>query len=222
MKFNKLTVPLALVSCVYGIADAQDVAIKTNLLNWATTTPNIGVEFGLGRKSTIQLFGDINPWEFGDDKHFRSWTVQPEYRYWFCEKFGGHFVGVHALAGQYNAKGINFPLKGLIISSSVKSEVEGDPDPASLDKGWPDLTSDLNGVNESGKRRHAEGWFAGFGVTYGYQWMLSKHWNLEASIGVGYVYSDLTLYGRCNTKIDTRKLHYVGPTKAALSIMYVF
>ena len=51
--FYKLTVPLALVSCVYGIADAQDVAIKTNLLNWATTTPNIGVEFGLGRKSAI-------------------------------------------------------------------------------------------------------------------------------------------------------------------------
>lgn len=53
MKFYKLTVPLALVSCVYGIADVQDVAIKTNLLNWATTTPNIGVEFGLGRKSAI-------------------------------------------------------------------------------------------------------------------------------------------------------------------------
>lgn len=29
-------------------ACAQDIAAKTNLLYWATTTPNIGMEFGLG------------------------------------------------------------------------------------------------------------------------------------------------------------------------------
>lgn len=28
-------------------ACAQDIAAKTNLLYWATTTPNIGMEFGL-------------------------------------------------------------------------------------------------------------------------------------------------------------------------------
>lgn len=214
MKFCHRIVLLALFLFAGLASHAQDVAIKTNLLNWATTTPNIGAEFGIGRKSTIQIFGDLNPWDFGDDKHFRSWTVQPEYRYWFCEKFGGHFIGVHALGGQYNAKNVNFPLKSLIISSTV-TPVEPD-DPASAEKGWPNLTNDLN----SG--RHAEGWFAGVGISYGYQWMLSRHWNLEASLGVGYVYSDMTFYGRCNKEIDKRKLHYVGPTRAALSLMYVF
>ena len=193
---------------------AQTAALKTNILGWATTTPNLGVEFGVGRKSTIQVFGALNPWDFGKDKHFRIWSVQPEYRYWFCEKFGGHFIGVHALGGQYNAKNFNFPLKALIVSSSVTPVTEGDP--ASAEKGWPDLTSDEN------KGRHVEGWYVGAGITYGYQWILSHHWNLEASIGVGYVYSSLDFYGRCKRTIDTRKLHYVGPTKAAVSIMYMF
>lgn len=191
---------------------SQTASIKTNLLGWATTNVNLGAEFGVARKSTIQVFGSLNPWEFGDEKHFHAWVVEPEYRYWFCEKFNGHFIGVHLLGGQYNAKNMNFPLKSLIIGSTIYDNEDGT---TVNDKGWPDLT----GTNAG---RHAEGWFAGAGITYGYQWMLSKHWNLEASIGVGYAYSQLTFYGRCDRIIDKRKLHYVGPTKAAVSIMYMF
>lgn len=214
MRLNRLLALSALLMMIGVWANAQEVSIKTNLLGWATTTPNLGVEFGVGKKSTIQVFGAINPWEFGDEKHFRVWNVMPEYRYWFCEKFNGHFFGVHLLGGQYNAKNMNFPLKSLIIKSDV---TPGEPaDPASNESGWPDLTSDLN------KGRHVEGNYYGAGITYGYQWMLSKHWNLEASLGVGYIYSSMTLYGRCNREIDKRTLHYVGPTKAAVSIMYMF
>ncbi len=41
-------------------ADAQ-LALKTNLLYWATTTPNIGAEVGLGDKTTGQVFYGLNP-----------------------------------------------------------------------------------------------------------------------------------------------------------------
>lgn len=182
---------------------SQTAAIKTNLVGWATTTPNIGAEFGLGRKSTVQIFGAINPWEFGDTR-FRFWNVEPEYRYWFCEKFSGHFIGIHALGGEYNLKNVKVPLTNL---------------------------PDLRGEN---KGRHIEGWYVGGGITYGYQWMLSHHWNLEASIGVGYAYSPYKYYGRCDRLMDkdgntlpdgtkkTGTCHYVGPTKLAVSIMYVF
>lgn len=37
---------------------AQTVAIKTNALYWATTTPNIGVEMSVDNKHTAQLFLD--------------------------------------------------------------------------------------------------------------------------------------------------------------------
>ena len=80
---------------------AQNVAIKTNTLYWLTTTPNIGAEFSLSSKLTIEVAGAYNPWTFKDDKKMRFWLVQPELKYWTCEKFNGHFIGVHLHGAQY-------------------------------------------------------------------------------------------------------------------------
>ena len=79
----------------------QDVALKTNGLFWLTTTPNVGVEVALSPKYTLELAGAYNPWTFKDDKKMRFWLVQPELKYWFCEKFEGHFVSVHLHGAQY-------------------------------------------------------------------------------------------------------------------------
>lgn len=202
----KILKRIALSLCMLTAAlciQAQTAAVKTNLLGWASTTLNVGAELGVGPKSTVQLFASLNPWEFGDTR-LRFWNIEPEYRYWFCEKFNGHFVGIHALGGEYNLKNVKVPLTNL-----------------------PDLRNENKG-------RHIEGWYAGAGITYGYQWMLSHHWNLEASIGVGYAYSPYKYFGRCDRLLDkdgntlpngTKKsgtCHYVGPTKLAVSIMYVF
>ncbi|WP_289835314.1 DUF3575 domain-containing protein [Faecalibaculum rodentium] len=214
MKLRHWLLLCALLLTAPFAAKAQTAAIKTNLVGWALTNVNLGVEVGVARQHTVQLTGSLNPWNFSDDRHFRNWNVMPEYRYWFCEKFNGHFIGVHLLGGQYNAKNVNFPLKALIVASSVTPQDVAD-DPASAQKGWPDLTGDNSG-------RHAEGWYGGAGFTYGYQWMLSKHWNVEASLGVGYAYSSLKFYGRCKKTIDKRSLHYVGPTHANISFMYLF
>ncbi len=35
--------------------------------------------------------------------------VLPEYRYWFGGRFGGHFVGVHALYSEFNVSGRTVP-----------------------------------------------------------------------------------------------------------------
>lgn len=47
---------------------AQEVALKTNLLGWASTSANAGIEIGTGKKTTFQLFGTLNPWKFSGDK----------------------------------------------------------------------------------------------------------------------------------------------------------
>ena len=41
---------------------AQNTGVKSNLLYWATTTPNLGVETALGKKHTAQVFFGFNPW----------------------------------------------------------------------------------------------------------------------------------------------------------------
>lgn len=172
---------------------AQQVALKTNLLYDATATPNIGMEVGLGKKSTVQVFYGLHPWSFGhgeDQKYLKHWIVNPEYRYWFCHRFNGSFVGIHAFGGEFNAAKIKVPL------------------------GWWDELED----------HHFKGWYLGGGVSYGYQWILSKHWNFEAAIGLGAAYIDYEKYGctTCDPKIEDGHKIYVGPTKAALSLMYMF
>lgn len=75
------------------------------------------------------------------------------------------------------------------------------------------------------KNYRYEGWMAGVGVGYGYQWLLSRHWSLEAEIGVGYVYSRADKFecATCGEKLeDNEPHHYVGPTKVALSLIYAF
>ena len=71
--------------------------------------------------------------------------------------------------------------------------------------------------------RH-QGWGTGVGLSYGYSWVLGKHWNLEASVGAGYLYlkSDIYPCTNCGTKKETVKKHYFGPTQAAVSAVYVF
>ena len=70
-----------------------------------------------------------------------------------------------------------------------------------------------------------QGWMAGAGVAYGYSWILSRHWNIEAELGLGWIY---TRYDRfrcsgCGAKDQSNKVHnYVGPTKAAVNLIYVF
>ena len=93
-------------------ASAQQVALKTNLLYDAATTPNIGMEVGTGKKHSFQVFYGLNPWKFGsgeDRKYLKHWVINPEYRYWFCHRFNGSFLGIHALGGEFDATNIKVP-----------------------------------------------------------------------------------------------------------------
>ncbi len=91
--------------------NAQNVAVKTNVLYGATTTPNLSVEMALGIKTTLDLQGTYNPFIFHDNKKLRHWSVQPELRFWLCEKFTGGFFGLHAHHGVFNVGGIRLPLE---------------------------------------------------------------------------------------------------------------
>ena len=89
-------------------ADGQQTALKTNLLFWATTTPNVGVEVGLGRKFSIDLWGGYNAWKFPNEMKLNLYLVQPEVRFWPCRKFEGHFFGLHGHYGHFNIGQIPF------------------------------------------------------------------------------------------------------------------
>lgn len=56
---------------------AQDMAVKTNAVGWATVSPNIAFEYRVARKWTLDLSLSYNPFTFGDNKKWRHVAVQP-------------------------------------------------------------------------------------------------------------------------------------------------
>lgn len=58
---------LGILLCNTANSYAQKVAVKTNLLYDATTTMNLGLEIGLGKKWSLDLSGNYNPWKFDDE-----------------------------------------------------------------------------------------------------------------------------------------------------------
>ena len=107
MSIKKTIGLLAIALCTFTGAKAQNVAVKTNLLYDATLTVNAGIEFGLAPRWTLDVSGNYNSWNIKNRK-WKHWLAQPEFRYWFCDRFAGHFLGFHALGGQYNVANIDF------------------------------------------------------------------------------------------------------------------
>lgn len=63
----------------------------------------------------------------------------------------------------------------------------------------------------------------GIGLSYGYQWILSPRWNLEATFGFGYIYFDYSRFEckTCGKKLEDSHKNYFGPTKAGISLIYI-
>ena len=173
---------------------AQDWSIKSNIVYDATATVNLGVEVGIAPKWTIDLSGNLNAWSTSNRTKWKHWFVQPEARYWFCDRFSRHFVGAHLIGGAFNF--------------------------GSIDNNLSILGTDFSVL----KNKRYQGHAYGVGVAYGFAFMLSKHMNLELEAGFGYMYLDYEIFkcSNCGRKIGEDTHHYVGPTKAAVNLEFVF
>lgn len=174
---------------------AQKIAVKTNVISDVLANVNLGAEVIVAPQWSLDLTWQLTNWSFSDGKRWKHWFIQPEARYWFCDAIAGHFLGMHLVGGKYNFGHINIPVS--FLGSNLKRL----------------------------KDNRYQGWAAGAGIAYGYSWAFAKHWNLEAEIGLGYIF---TRYDRfecegCGREIESGKTHnYFGPTKVALNLVYVF
>lgn len=194
MKSKNIATVILFILMAFPALRGQEVAVKTNLIYDALLSPTLGVEVGLAPKWTAEIDGTINNWAI-NDRRWKQWMVQPEIRYWFCQSFSGHFLAAHLIGGQYNF-------------GNLKNNIKF-------------LGTDFSQLTD----HRYQGWMAGVGIGYGYSWILSRHWNLEAEIGIGWIYTRSDVYNcfDCGKKIRTDVPHnYVGPTKAAISILYIF
>lgn len=192
-RHEKKIVPAALFPGDSHWCERAGFAVKTNLLYDATLTANAGIEAGIAPRWTFDLSGNYNAWPVNGHK-WKHAMVQPEARYWFCDRFAGHFVGAHVLGGIYNVGQIKNNLKF--------------------------LGTDFSKLTDN----RYQGWAVGAGVAYGYAYILGQHWNLEFELGFGYVYSQYDQFEcvNCGRKIGEGDHHYIGPTKAAVNLVFVF
>lgn len=105
---RKICLLILLLSGSFRLASSQQTALKTNVVFWAATTPNAGVEVGIGQKFTLDIWGAYNAWKYPEEMKLNLYLFQPEARYWFCRKFEGHFVGLHGHYGHFNIGQIPF------------------------------------------------------------------------------------------------------------------
>lgn len=189
-------IAILFVFAVSSHAKAQDFAVKTNLLGDAMGSLNLGIEGRLTERWTMDLSGHLDPWTRKDGQLWRHSFVQPEARWWFCDAFSGHFLGIHAHGGIFNVGGVDSSLGTF-------------------------LTNDFSVLRDS----RYQGWFAGAGVSYGYALILGRHWNLEFEVGAGYAYTRYDQFEceECGEILaENMTHHYVGLTKAAISLVFLF
>ncbi|HBK42048.1 MAG TPA: DUF3575 domain-containing protein [Porphyromonadaceae bacterium] len=169
---------------------SQTAGIKTNIPYWGLITPNLGIEVALGKKATFEVSGGFNPFTLPDNKYLKHWLAYGEFRYWTCEKFNGHFFGLHGLGGQYNVGGWDIPF-------------------------WH--------FKNLKKDSRYQGYAYGGGISYGYQWILNNRWNLELTLGGGYAQFHYEKFPctKCGTSQGKDVHEYLGPTKGAISIIYI-
>ena len=195
-----LTIAVILLLSFAGTASAQKAAVKTNSLYWLTATPNVGFEFAMAPRWTFEIAGGYNPWILDKDANVKAkhFLVTPEVRYWFCESFLGHFIGINANYTQFNVSGI------LIPEVFYKEE-------------------SLGCFLDNLQHARSQGWAVGAGITYGYAWPIARRWNMEFTLGLGWWYTEYDKFEsrKCGLFQENVAKHAFGPTDIGLSFIYM-
>ena len=158
-------------------------------------TPNLGVEFYLGKNFSITADwmyawwkSDARQWYwrvYGGDLAFRKWLGRKAAQ----KPLTGHHIGVYAQALTYdflwNDKGSIAGLPGGNIFDSAHCAV---------------------------------------GIEYGYSLPVGRRLNIDFTLGIGYMwgkYYEYTPIDNCYVWQATKKRKWIGPTKAEISLVWL-
>ncbi len=106
MKY-KIIILLACLTPSMGFS--QNSGIKTNLIYDATATINLGAEFRLSDRMSLDVPLNYNAWTLEGNRKWKHFMVQPELRWWTRETFSGPFFGLHGHYALYNIGALPSP-----------------------------------------------------------------------------------------------------------------
>lgn len=180
--------------CLLPVAvSAQHVGIKSNMLYLATSTPNLGVEIRTADRFTLSLSGAYNPFNWGSYKTSQNNMSNSKLKHWSVMpemKYWFCRAFERSYIGVHGIYG-EYNLGGIRFIDFLKEY-------------------------------RYQGNAYGGGVSAGYQWAAGARWGVELSLGVGYLRMHYKKYdcGSCGSLSGEYKRNYIGPTKAAVSIIY--
>ena len=91
--------------------------------------------------------------------------------------------------------------------------------------GYRDLFLNKKELPQLKKEKGYRGkYYAAAGITYGYVRPLARHLAIEFSVGIGYLdteYRKYTSYGNDLAWVSSGKYHFIGPTKAKISLVWL-
>ena len=95
------------------------VALRANLLRWATLTPDLGLEWRVNSSWSIVVNSSWTSWSWNDkDRRYALWEVMPEVRYYIGEQ-KAWYVGAMFKAGQFNYKLSETGKQGDLIGGGI-------------------------------------------------------------------------------------------------------
>jgi Protein of unknown function (DUF3575). len=167
-------------------------ALKTNLLYGAAAlAPNLAVEFGTGRKTTLELSAGYNGWNRrgtkDNNRKLVHFTARAEYRYWFCERYNGHFIGGHAFFNHFNISEYAIPVVGFKKSHRYEGHAGG------------------------------IGFTYGYQLPLGERWGAE----FSVGVGAAYMDYEQFDCVRCSYPGTPKTKFYIGPTRIGVSLVYL-
>ena len=116
---RKLLILLFLSCCSAGPERCAALGVKTNALHWATAgTLNAGLEAGLGKRTSLELTGDYNPWTLdrGREPETQILVGDAGVPLLALRTLQRPFFRLHSGYGEYNISGVRIPF----LKKSVK------------------------------------------------------------------------------------------------------
>ena len=84
--------------------DFGSLALRANLLRWATLTPDLGLEWRVSRTWAVLVHGSWTLWSWDDkNRRYALWEVAPEVR-WYLGEREAWYLGVMGKVGHFNYK----------------------------------------------------------------------------------------------------------------------
>lgn len=100
---------LFIIVFIFSINAQSQTYVKLNAITAVVLVPNIGIETGIGDKTTFSFDIMASFWNsFDGKKPMKFATYTPEIRYHFKEKYNGFYTGVHAGFDTYELQKWNY------------------------------------------------------------------------------------------------------------------